>query len=200
MASLVAPWRTTSSHVPATGSLLAAPVPRQTVEGPAGALANLANWSSSFSRRCPPRPRHRHHPHRYPHRHRQQQRPDEILLPGRVTHSGFCSGFRGGPFVLRELACCGLRAGQPACLQCKSLELCLGVVAKDLGMENGGHRVAAVRCFHDNIQLHYISVFLVLLATVRNRIITCFIILVESWRFSSRNWLYIISAMVGEEI
>ncbi len=50
MASLLARRRTTSFHVPASGSPLAAPVPRQTV-GPAGALASLANWSTSFSRR-----------------------------------------------------------------------------------------------------------------------------------------------------
>ena len=51
MASLLARRRTTSFHLPATGSPLAAPVPRQTAAGPAGALASLANWSSSFSRR-----------------------------------------------------------------------------------------------------------------------------------------------------
>jgi autophagy-related protein 11 len=50
MASLLARRRTTSFHVPASGSPLAAPVPRQTA-GPAGALASLANWSTSFSRR-----------------------------------------------------------------------------------------------------------------------------------------------------
>ena len=50
MASLLARRRTTSFHVPATGSPLAAPVPRQTA-GPAGALASLASWSTSFSRR-----------------------------------------------------------------------------------------------------------------------------------------------------
>ena len=50
MASLLARRRTTSFHVPASGSPLAAPVPRQTA-GPASALASLANWSTSFSRR-----------------------------------------------------------------------------------------------------------------------------------------------------
>ena len=50
MASLLARRRTSSFHLPATGSPLAAPVPRQTA-GPAGALASLANWSTSFSRR-----------------------------------------------------------------------------------------------------------------------------------------------------
>ena len=50
MASLLARRRTTSFHLPASGSPLAAPVPRQTA-GPAGALASLANWSTSFSRR-----------------------------------------------------------------------------------------------------------------------------------------------------
>jgi autophagy-related protein 11 len=50
MASLLARRRTTSFHLPATGSPLAAPVPRQTA-GPAGALASLASWSTSFSRR-----------------------------------------------------------------------------------------------------------------------------------------------------
>ena len=50
MASLLARRRTTSFHTPASGSPLAAPVPRQTA-GPAGALASLANWSTSFSRR-----------------------------------------------------------------------------------------------------------------------------------------------------
>lgn len=50
MASLLARRRTSSFHLPTTGSPLAAPVPRQTA-GPAGALASLANWSSSFSRR-----------------------------------------------------------------------------------------------------------------------------------------------------
>jgi len=50
MASLLARRRTTSFHVPTTGSPLAAPVPRQTA-GPTGALASLANWSTSFSRR-----------------------------------------------------------------------------------------------------------------------------------------------------
>lgn len=50
MASLLARRRTTSFHVPASGSPLAAPVPRQTA-GPAGALASLASWSTSFSRR-----------------------------------------------------------------------------------------------------------------------------------------------------
>jgi autophagy-related protein 11 len=50
MASLLARRRTTSFHVPGSGSPLAAPVPRQTA-GPAGALASLANWSTSFSRR-----------------------------------------------------------------------------------------------------------------------------------------------------
>ena len=50
MASLLARRRTTSFHMPASGSPLAAPVPRQTV-GPAGAFANLASWGTSFSRR-----------------------------------------------------------------------------------------------------------------------------------------------------
>lgn len=50
MASLLARRRTTSFHVPTTGSPLAVPVPRQTA-GPAGALASLASWSTSFSRR-----------------------------------------------------------------------------------------------------------------------------------------------------
>ncbi|KAF8267535.1 hypothetical protein EI94DRAFT_1730240 [Lactarius quietus] len=50
MASLLARRRTTSFHLPASGSPLAAPVPRQTA-GPAGAFANLANWGTSFSRR-----------------------------------------------------------------------------------------------------------------------------------------------------
>jgi autophagy-related protein 11 len=50
MASLLARRRTTSFHVPTTGSPLAAPVPRQTA-GPTGALASLASWSTSFSRR-----------------------------------------------------------------------------------------------------------------------------------------------------
>ena len=50
MASLLARRRTTSFHTPVSGSPLAAPVPRQTA-GPASALASLANWSTSFSRR-----------------------------------------------------------------------------------------------------------------------------------------------------
>ena len=50
MASLLARRRTTSFHLPASGSPLAAPVPRQTA-GPAGAFANLASWGTSFSRR-----------------------------------------------------------------------------------------------------------------------------------------------------
>ena len=50
MASLLARRRTTSFHLPASGSPLAAPVPRQTV-GPTGAFANLASWGTSFSRR-----------------------------------------------------------------------------------------------------------------------------------------------------
>ncbi len=50
MASLLSRRRTTSFHHSASGSPLAAPVPRQTV-GPAGALASIANWSTSFSRR-----------------------------------------------------------------------------------------------------------------------------------------------------
>ncbi|KAH9061060.1 putative peripheral membrane protein [Lactarius vividus] len=50
MASLLARRRTTSFHLPASGSPLAAPVPRQTAS-PAGAFANLASWGTSFSRR-----------------------------------------------------------------------------------------------------------------------------------------------------
>lgn len=50
MASLLARRRTTSFHMPTSGSPLAAPVPRQTA-GPAGAFANLASWGTSFSRR-----------------------------------------------------------------------------------------------------------------------------------------------------
>ncbi|KAH9171318.1 putative peripheral membrane protein [Lactarius sanguifluus] len=50
MASLLARRRTTSFHLPASGSPLTAPVPRQTA-GPAGAFANLASWGTSFSRR-----------------------------------------------------------------------------------------------------------------------------------------------------
>ena len=50
MASLLARRRTTSFHVTPSNSSLVAPAPRQTV-GPAAALASLANWGSSFSRR-----------------------------------------------------------------------------------------------------------------------------------------------------
>ena len=50
MASLLARRRTTSFHVPASSSTLAAPVPRQTA-GPAAAFASLASWGTSFSRR-----------------------------------------------------------------------------------------------------------------------------------------------------
>ncbi|KAI0298723.1 putative peripheral membrane protein [Multifurca ochricompacta] len=50
MVSLLARRRTTSFHVPTSGSPLAAPIPRQTA-GPAGAFASLANWGTSFSRR-----------------------------------------------------------------------------------------------------------------------------------------------------
>ena len=51
MASLLARRRTTSFHVTPSGSSLVAPTPRQTGAGPAAALASLANWGSSFSRR-----------------------------------------------------------------------------------------------------------------------------------------------------
>ncbi|KAH9981622.1 hypothetical protein BJV74DRAFT_78641 [Russula compacta] len=50
MANLLARRRTTSFHVPASSSTLAAPVPRQTA-GPAAAFASLASWGTSFSRR-----------------------------------------------------------------------------------------------------------------------------------------------------
>jgi autophagy-related protein 11 len=50
MAGLLARRRTTSFHVPASGSPLAAPVPRQTA-GPAGALASLTSWGTSLRRR-----------------------------------------------------------------------------------------------------------------------------------------------------
>jgi autophagy-related protein 11 len=50
MASLLARRRTTSFHVPASGSPLAAPEPRQPV-GPAAAFASLASWGTTFSRR-----------------------------------------------------------------------------------------------------------------------------------------------------
>jgi len=55
MASLLARRRTTSFYLPASGSPLAAPVPRQT-GSPAGALASLASWGTSFSRRRKPIP------------------------------------------------------------------------------------------------------------------------------------------------
>ena len=51
MASLLARRRTTSFHLPASGSPLAAPVPRQMASPAAGAFANLASWGTSFSRR-----------------------------------------------------------------------------------------------------------------------------------------------------
>jgi hypothetical protein len=35
-----------------------------------------------------------------------------------------------------------------------------------LGTGNGGHRVGCVHCFHTNIQLHYISVLLILFKRV----------------------------------
>ncbi|KAI0250611.1 putative peripheral membrane protein [Lactifluus subvellereus] len=50
MASLLARRRTTSFHVPPSGSPLAAPVPRQTAS-PAGAFASLATWGTSLRRR-----------------------------------------------------------------------------------------------------------------------------------------------------
>jgi autophagy-related protein 11 len=50
MASLLARRRTTSFHVPASGSPLAAPVPRETA-GSAGAFASLASWGTSLRRR-----------------------------------------------------------------------------------------------------------------------------------------------------
>lgn len=50
MASLLSRRRTTSFHVPASGSPLAAPVPRQTA-GPGGAFASLATWGTSLRRR-----------------------------------------------------------------------------------------------------------------------------------------------------
>ncbi|KAI0266091.1 putative peripheral membrane protein [Gloeopeniophorella convolvens] len=53
MAGLLARRRTTSYHIPTTGSPLAAPVPRQ-MAPPAGAFASLASWSTSFSRRRKP--------------------------------------------------------------------------------------------------------------------------------------------------
>lgn len=92
--------------------------------------------------RCPPSLRHRHHPHRHSHRHRhrwrqQRWRPDEILLPGRAMHSGFCSGFRGEFGALLFCASwlavgCGL-GNLRAPVQNFRVAL-----AKDSGMANGG--------------------------------------------------------------
>lgn len=111
--------------------------------------------------RWPPSPlhRHRHHPHSYPHPHLHP-------LPGKVMHSSSYSGSRvdrGRNFFGASLLLAVGRA--PACPQCKHfLVFCWGtLLLRKQAWGNVGHRVGCVCCFHDNIQLHYMKVLLVLL-------------------------------------